>query len=102
MREPREPEQTFPSTTWTFERRKVRRPAGGQQGSQPKAVRWYHMATRDRRRPLTLTISWRGGPECWYEIHARGSIGRFPGSVCLHDVMAAIYGEHQDPPTSGS
>jgi hypothetical protein len=54
---------------------------------------------RDRRKPLTLTISYRGGPEQWFEIHARGSIGRFPGYVALSDVMAAIYGEDQSPGT---
>jgi hypothetical protein len=99
MTDPREPNTRAPSTTWTWERRKIRRPAGGQQSSQPKAARWWHLPLRDRRKPLTLTISYRGGPECWYEIHARGSIGRFPGHAYLHDVMAAIYGEHQDPQT---
>lgn len=97
MTDPREPNPCLPSTTWVYEKRKVRRSAGGQDTASRKAVRWYHLPRRDRRKPLTLTISYRGGPECWYEVHARGSVGRFPGSTYLHDVMAAIYGDDQDP-----
>jgi hypothetical protein len=40
--------------------------------------------------PITVSVSYRGGPEAWYEVHARGSVGRFPGYVALHDVMAEI------------
>lgn len=68
----------------------MRRPAGGQQHSAPKAPRWFGRAKRDPREPLTIKVKYRGGEECWYEVHARGSIGRFPGSVALHDVMREI------------
>jgi hypothetical protein len=73
----------------------MRRPPEANKHVQPKAARWFHLPMRDRRKPLTLTISYRGGPECWYEIHARGSIGRFPGYTALEDVMGVIYGENQ-------
>lgn len=102
MREPTEPNMHSPSTTWEWRKTKIRSAPQAAQHSQPKAVRWYHMRARDRRKPLTLTISFRGGPEQWFEIHARGSIGRFPGYVCLADVMAAIYGDDQDPSTTRS
>lgn len=66
------------------------RPAGGHSDGAPKAPRWFGRARRNPREPLTLTIKLRGGPECWYEVHARGSIGRFPGSTQLHDLMSEI------------
>ena len=75
----------------------MRRPAGGHDAVGRKAARWFHLPLRDRRKPLTLTISYRGGPECWYEVHARGSIGRFPGYAALHDVMNEIYGVDRPP-----
>jgi hypothetical protein len=102
MREPQEPNTRPPSTTWEWRKTKIRSAPQATQHSQPKAARWYHMRARDRRKPLTLTISYRGGPESWFEIHARGSIGRFPGWVALSDVMAVIYGEDQAPETNDS
>lgn len=39
---------------------------------------------------MTITIKYRGGAECWYEIRARGSLGRFHGATALHDVMREI------------
>lgn len=70
--------------------RTIRVPAGGQQAPGPKGRRWYLRPSRDARTPLTLTIRYRGGPECWYEVKARGSMGRFPGHAAIHDVMREI------------
>lgn len=69
---------------------KISPTAGGQQRGTPKASRWFHLPKRNSREPLTIKVKLRGGAECWYEIHARGSVGRFPGHVCLHDVMREI------------
>lgn len=79
-----------PSTAWTWKRVKVRRPAGGQQAPGAKRRRWHGSLPRNPREPLTIKVSYRGGGECWYEIHARGSMGRFPGITALHDVMRVI------------
>lgn len=78
------------STTWAYKRVKVRRPAGGQKPSGPQARRWALRAPRNPREPLTLTIKYRGGPEAWYEVHARGEIGRMPGVTSIHDLMEEI------------
>lgn len=78
------------STTWAWRQVKIRRPAGGQQHSTAKPSRWFGRARRDPREPLTLTIKYRGGEECWYEVHARGEVGRFPGHVALHDVLREV------------
>lgn len=78
------------STTWEWRQTKIRRPPEGHSDSRPKAGRWFRFPPRNPRVPLTVSVSYRGGPEAWYEVHARGSVGRFPGYVCLHDVMAEI------------
>lgn len=70
--------------------RRVRRRPKGQQDSRPKGGRWSRRAKVNPRDPLTISVKFRGGPECWYEIHARGSMGRFPGYVSLHDAMHEI------------
>lgn len=47
-----------------------------------------------KRKPLTWRITYRGGPEMWVEIHARGDIGRYPGHTpiveILHDVCRSL------------
>jgi hypothetical protein len=53
------------------------------------------MPYRNPRDPLSITVKYRGGPEAWYEIHARGSMGRFPGYVSLHDALSEINGERR-------
>lgn len=83
-------EQPFPSTTFEWKLVKVRRPAGGQKHSQPKAGRWWSRPPRNPREPLTVSVKFRGGPECWYEIHARGGVGRFIGTTSIHDIMVEI------------
>lgn len=95
--EPKEPEQSFPSTTWEWRKAKIKAPHGRNAQSARRAVRWTQMPMRMRRDPLTIKVTWRGGPECWYQVNARGSWGRFPGHLSFHDVMATIYGEHQFP-----
>lgn len=79
-----------PSTTGHWEFRKIRKRPQGQQRGTPKASRWGRRSALPRREPLTIKVTYRGGPECWYEIHARGEIGRFPGYVCLHDAFQEI------------
>lgn len=66
--------------------------------SRPKGDYSHRLARRDPRDPLTVTITYRGGPECWWEIRARGTVIRRPGSVALHDVLSWINGEQR--PTS--
>lgn len=54
------------------------------------ALRLKHLSRRDPRDPLQVTVKYRGGPECWYEIKARGATVRVPGHVALHDLMLTI------------
>lgn len=80
----------FTSTRWRDAKVRISTTAGGQKEREAKPRRWWGRSHRNPRDPLSLKISYRGGAECWYEIHARGSIGRFPGHVALHDVMTEI------------
>jgi hypothetical protein len=49
------------------------------------------LRTWEPRDPLTITVVYRGGGECWYQVVSRGRTLRFPGAMALHDVMRAIY-----------
>lgn len=54
---------------------------------------------RSPRDLMGLTVRYRGGPEAWWEVHARGRVWRFPGYVCLHDALSTIYegrGGHEE------
>jgi hypothetical protein len=86
-------EQTFPSTTWEWRKVKMKPPPAGHSTAAPKASRWYGLARWPRRRPLTLTIAYRGGPESWWLVTSRGRHGVFPGHLCLEDVMRAVMAE---------
>jgi hypothetical protein len=68
----------------------MRRPAGGQSGSAAKPLRWFGRPRVDWRQPTTLRIKYRGGAEGWVEVHARGSVGRFPGHATILDVIAEV------------
>jgi hypothetical protein len=83
-------EQAFASTSMAWEWVKIARPPKATRHSAPKGLRWFRLPRRDARRPLPLTIKLRGGPECWVEVHSRGSMGRFPGWVTLYDVLREI------------
>lgn len=83
------------STQWAWKRVKIAHPPEAS-SRQPKAAhRWFKRPVWNGREKLTLTVTYRGGAEAWYEIHSRGCMGRFPGYVSLHDVMREIYNERR-------
>jgi hypothetical protein len=86
-------ESIGPSTTWGWKRVKMARPPEAIAGTRPKAgLSWFRrLPPWQPRRPLTLRITYRGGPEAWYEVHTRGGTIRRPGHVALHDLMREIY-----------
>jgi len=83
-------ERSFPSTTWAWKRVKIASPPEARVTGARKGGRWWYLPPWPRSRPLPITIKYRGGPECWYEIHGRGAEGRFPGHTALHDVMSEV------------
>ena len=60
--------------------------------SRPKGDYSHRLVPRNPREPLTITVTYRGGSECWWEIRARGTVVRRPGSEALHDVLAHLSG----------
>lgn len=45
---------------------------------------------RDKYEELQIAVRFRGGPEASWLVTARGRSWRFPGHMCLHDVLAAV------------
>lgn len=78
------------TSTWEFRKILVRR--NGPSSTAPKASSSRRLAPWDRRSPLTIQVKYRGGPEAWIEIKARGETLRVPGSVCLFDALSAVWG----------
>lgn len=81
-----------PSTTWTWRRVKLRRPAGGQGDSAADRRHPSALRKRNPREPLQVRVVYRGGPEAWWELSARGVTIRRPGSCALHDVLSLFDG----------
>lgn len=69
---------------------KIKAPAAPHGSAPPQGARPKPLVRRDRRSPLLISVRYRGGPEAWYEVEARGRSYRFPGSVCLHDALELI------------
>jgi len=70
----------------------MRRAPQASTNSRPKGDYSHRLLPRDPRDPLTVTVTYRGGSECWWEIRARGVVVRRPGHVSLHDVLAHLSG----------
>lgn len=81
------------STTFEWRRVKIARPPEANGNSRPKGGLSYFKALSPfdwRRRPLTMTVVYRGGAECWVEIRSRGGVLRRPGVTSLIDVVAEL------------
>lgn len=81
-----------PSTTWKTGRIRVS-PAPKAQGTQSAKRAIHALRPREPREKLTITVRYRGGPECWWEIHARGETVRVPGHAALHDTLMTLNGQ---------
>ncbi len=86
-------EQTFPSTTWAWKQVKMKTPPAGQDRARAQRGRWHGFPVWPRRKVLTLTIVYRGGPQSWWLVSARGRHGVFPGVAALEDVMRQVLNE---------
>lgn len=89
-----------PSTTWSWEVDKISRPRREGQAREAQPRRWRSLSRRNPKDKLTLTVTYRGGPEAWYLVEARGRSGVFPGVRALHDVMEEIYQSNRGIPGS--
>jgi hypothetical protein len=85
-----QPDTRSASTTWEWRTVRIARPPKAASDSRPKGGH-TSLRTWEPRDPLTITVVYRGGGECWYQVVSRGRTLRFPGAMALHDVMRAIY-----------
>lgn len=94
------------STHWITETRKIQAPPPGpsqhsgeaaasalRQKARTGWLRLPRVDGRRRREALTLRITYRGGPEAWFCVEARGEKAYRPGHVFLIDLMREIYGD---------
>jgi hypothetical protein len=79
------------STTSEWEWRKIRRRPQGPSDTAPKASSSAVKSAWNPREPLTVTVRYRGGPEAWFELRARGRTIRRPGHVAMYDALNDLY-----------
>lgn len=90
MDETQESNNCTPSTTSEWEWAKIKRRPQGPRSAAPQASSLRGLARRDAREPLTVTMRYLGGQECWIELKARGRTVRRPGHRALVDVLQEL------------
>lgn len=81
-----------PSTTWKWELRRVRADAARQAAQSPEAS-LRGLQGLSRREPVTITLTYRGGGEAWFEIRARGRRIMRPGHEALYDLARELWAD---------
>lgn len=84
------------STTWGWRYVKIGRRPQGPSDAAAAGVRSRILSSRNPRDALTISVKYRGGNECWWEIKARGTTLRVPGHLALHDVLMSLSGPRKD------
>ena len=79
------------STTWEWKRVKIAQPPQAKEHAERSESSLRSLLPWPRRKPLHLSVVYRGGPECWWEIRSRGRVIRRPGVMALHDVLKEIH-----------
>lgn len=82
------PHKCSPSHTAATVGRKITPPPQAKDHSAAKP----HLLPLALRKPVTLTLSYRGGSEGWVEVRARGAVWRFTGPTAIHDVCLLVHG----------
>lgn len=81
------------STTYEWKRVKISQRRNGPRKAPPGGRHPKQLTPWPRRQRLELRVTYRGGSEGWYEVRARGQVWRFPGCLCLEDVLSSIYND---------
>lgn len=79
----------LPSTRWVWKKVRVPAPPEGPPARAASAAS-PPVSRRNPRESLTVTVRYRGGAECWWQVEARGRVWRTPGVIAIHDVMTWI------------
>lgn len=80
-----------PSTTWRDQRVKITQRRRPQSTDGPKDRHFGSLPVWNGRDSLTISVKYRGGGECWYEVRSRGVTKNVPGWLPLHDLMSMVY-----------
>lgn len=86
-----DPNTCPPSTTWEWKTVRIRKRPQGRKQQRAKRTSFSELGPYPPREALMVKVRYRGGPECWWEITARGKTVRRPGVLALHDVLRDIY-----------
>jgi hypothetical protein len=81
------------STTWGWRKIKLSEVAPAGDARLARSASPYVFERRSRSRSVTLVCHYRGGPECSWLVRVGPSRWRFPGWVCLEDVLSRVLGE---------
>lgn len=91
--ESNEPENTSsPSATWEWRRVKIAPAPQAKSRDERSEASSSSLLPWPRQKPLTVVLKYRGGPECWVEVRARGRIWRRPGTVAIYDLLTTVFG----------
>lgn len=87
-----------PSTTWEWRKVKIQSaPAGEQRAAgAPQAV---GRRVRDAYIPRSVTFRYRGGPESSWVFQVGSRSWRYPGHLCLDDVLRHLLDVDADVPS---
>lgn len=85
------PNTSTPSFRYGWIYGKIAKPPEALASTSPKAPFWRKLTRWNPRDPLTLTVTYRGGAECWIEVKARGRLGRYPGHVAIYEVLRDVW-----------
>lgn len=77
------------STTPEWRWAKIRATPARPSKTSPKAS-LPALAPWDKAMALSISVKYRGGAECWWEITARGRVWRRPGHLALDDVLQEV------------
>lgn len=72
----------------------IRPPARASRNRAPKALHWRSLTRREMSEPLTVVLKWRGGPEAWVEIRARGCVVRVTGDKAIAELVMMLNGQY--------
>lgn len=92
-----EPNKCTPSTTWEWRKVKIQRRSQSPSSASPQGASHALRADWNPREPLTVTVRYRGGPEAWIELKARGETYRMPGHVALFDALSSVWSSRSSP-----
>lgn len=80
------------STTWAWRRVRMSTPPQAKSDRERSEAPQGSLLAWPRGKPCTVVLKYRGGPECWVEVRARGRIWRRPGTTALYDIVREVWG----------